>query len=305
MRRFCEVTMIVTPVKTPSGARSGRRPFRDSPIFTRITSKRPTTVQRRGLSVARATFFRQGRQLFNFAHADDIGYRPTMEDACSSCGEFAGPDTQYYGLFDGHGGKEVASMCAEGMHKLIATHLANGEDIKNAIKRSFAELSRQATTRCVYAGSTAAVVVIKDNTIYAANAGDSRIILVDNENVQRMSFDHRASVQSERRLIIRRGGAVIAGRVNGILMVSRAIGDREVARYITSEPHITTAPLKPGMKLIIACDGVWDVMSDKVAAGILNRSRDPADAARAIKEEALKRGSTDNISVMIVDLKPL
>ena len=295
--------MIITPTRTSNGSRSGRRPVRDSPIFTRVLSKRPMTVSRRGLSVARATFLRQGKQLFNFGHADDIGYRPTMEDACASCGEFAGPNTQYYGLFDGHGGKEVAAMCAESMHKVIATHLSNGEDTRNAIKRAFADLSRQATTRCVYAGSTAAVVVIKDNTIFAANAGDSRIILVDGETVKRMSFDHRASVQSERRLIVRRGGAVIAGRVNGILMVSRAIGDREVARYITSDPHITTAPLKDGQKLIIACDGVWDVMTDKVAAGILTRCRDPAEAARAIKEEALKRGSTDNVSVMVIDVR--
>jgi serine/threonine protein phosphatase PrpC len=59
------------------------------------------------------------------------------------------------------------------------------------------------------------------------------------------------------------------------------------------------------MKLIIACDGVWDVMTDQMAADIYARCRDPIEAARVIKAEALKRGTTDNVSVMCVELRPL
>jgi serine/threonine protein phosphatase PrpC len=128
------------------------------------------------------------------------------------------------------------------------------------------------------------------------------VILIEGTKARRLTFDHKATVPSERRAVIARGGTVIQGRVNGILMLSRAIGDGEIARYISCEPHQEALPLADGQKLIIACDGVWDVMTDQMAADIFNRYEGPIQAARAIKAEALRRGTMDNVSVMCIDL---
>jgi serine/threonine protein phosphatase PrpC len=249
------------------------------------------------------TFYMGGTNLFPGGHADAIGRRPTMEDACASYGGFAGPGTQYYGLFDGHGGREVAVYCAENLHRIIAQNMAAGQPPGSAIRSAIYDINHQAISRWEYAGATAVIVVIANNTIYTANVGDSRVILIENGRARRLTFDHRATVPSEKRAILGRGGTVFLGRVNGVLMLSRAIGDAELARYISCDPYMTSNPLKDGLKLIIACDGVWDVMTDQMAADTYGRCRDPIEAARVIKADALKMGSTDNISVMCVDLR--
>jgi serine/threonine protein phosphatase PrpC len=267
-----------------------------------MAAVRPQTTAR-ARSVLR-TFFIEGEQMFPVGHADAIGRRPTMEDACSCQGLFAGPKTQYYGLFDGHGGKEVAMYCADNLHKIIAQNYVSGEPLGPVLKSAFASAHNAVVDRWLCAGSTAAVVVIADDIIYAANVGDSRIILIEKGKARRLSVDHKATLPAERRAILSRGGTVFQGRVGGILMLSRAIGDGEIARYLSHDPYMASVPLKEDMKLILACDGVWDVMSDQMAADIFVRVKNPTEAARSIKQEALKRGTMDNVSVICVDVSP-
>ena len=279
-------------------------PTTPSRSLKRVTPpSRPGTV-RVSRSVQRKTFYLTGKQQFPGGHADTIGRRPTMEDACVAAGEFAGPKTQFFAVYDGHGGKEAAHYCAEKLHEIIAQNYTRGESIQPIIKKAIHEVNQYVISRWEFAGTTAAIAVIVDSMIYTANVGDSRVILIQpNGKAKRMTFDHKATAPKERRLVIKRGGTIFQGRVNGILMLSRAIGDATVAKFISCDPYMSEAPLEEGMKMILACDGVWDVMSDQYAADIFTRSGNPIEAARAIKTEALKRGSTDNISVICVELK--
>ena len=286
-------------MKTPVLSRSGRITAK-KPLFKPRLVVRPTTVKR--AASVQKVFHMDGKQLFRGGHADARGRRPTMEDASSSHGEFAGAGTQYYGLFDGHGGREAALFCAQNLHVMIAQEIENGKDVQEAIRQSILEINRKVLAKWEFVGTTAAIAVIVDDVIYTANVGDSRVILIENGKAKRLSFDHKATNSTEKALIMARGGRVYQGRVNGILMVSRAIGDAEIARYITCEPYMTKTPLVEGMKLILACDGVWDVMSDQNAADIFLQRKDPLEAARAIKAESLRRGTMDNVSVMCVEL---
>jgi serine/threonine protein phosphatase PrpC len=240
--------------------------------------------------------------LFPTGHSETVGRRATMEDACVIIGNFAGPDTQYYGLFDGHGGREAATYCAENLHHLIARRYCPGVPLGPAIRDSISEVHREVVSRWDFAGTTAAVVVIADRLIYGANVGDSRIIHIRGGEAKRLSFDHKAIVPSERLLVEGRGGRILDDRVNGILSLSRAIGDAALEHVISCEPQLVTAQFRDGDKLIIACDGVWDVMSDQIAADMFERADGPLEAANKIESEALRRGSTDNISVICVEL---
>jgi serine/threonine protein phosphatase PrpC len=226
-----------------------------------------------------------------------------MEDAWVSVGNFAGLGSQYYGLFDGHGGAEASHYCAEHLHHIIVRRAISERNLCLVIKHSIYEINREITARWTSAGTTAAVVVIANSHIYTANVGDSRIIFVSHGRIERMTVDHHASVPSERFAIMARGGRVTSGRVNGTLMLSRAIGDGDLARYISCEPHMSVRPFRKEYRIIIACDGVWDVMSDEEAVDILNASKTPAEAARLIRDEALRLGSEDNVSVSCIDLR--
>lgn len=75
------------------------------------------------------------------------------------------------------------------------------------------------------AGSTAVVVLVKDNVLYCANAGDSRAIACINGKLEILSMDHKPNNENESKRIIEGGGWVEFNRVNGNLALSRALGD--------------------------------------------------------------------------------
>jgi len=96
----------------------------------------------------------------------------------------------------------------------------------------------------------------------------------------------------------------------GALSMTRAIGDHFLRRHgVIAEPEISGVRRGPQDELLlIATDGLWNFVSCEEAAAVARRALQRADAAaavpRALTKLALSRGGTDNISVMVVDLRP-
>lgn len=245
-----------------------------------------------------------GKQLYSGGHAESIGPRPSMEDACVIIGEFAGPNTQYYGLYDGHGGSEVSLYCANTMHRTITRIMKENQNMEAVITEAIAEVNAHCSNKWPFVGTTAAMTLMFGDEMWFANVGDSRVILIENGKATRMTYDHKTSDPAERAGVIERGGHIINERVNGILMLARAIGDGGLGEAVGCLPHITKAVRKDGMYMILACDGVWDVMKDQEAADMVLAIGNCLEAAKAIKDEALSRGSTDNVSCVVVNLTP-
>ena len=88
-----------------------------------------------------------------------------------------------------------------------------------------------------------------------------------------LSEDHKPNTESERTRIENDGGVVIwAGtwRVGGVLAVSRAFGDRPLKKYVISTPDVHEESMTGDDEvLILASDGLWDVVSNKVRADLL------------------------------------
>lgn len=85
-------------------------------------------------------------------------------------------------------------------------------------------------------------MVTEDNHIYVANAGDSRSIIGISGKAKPLSFDHKPTDEGEMNRIIKAGGFVEFGRVNGNLALSRAIGDFEFKQNdkLSPESQIVT-----------------------------------------------------------------
>eukprot|EP01137_Pigoraptor_chileana_P025448 Opistho-2@94963 len=125
----------------------------------------------------------------------------------------------------------------------------------------------------VTSGSTAVCVLIKDKKMFCGNAGDSRCIISSAGANIPMSFDHKPVNEGESQRITAAGGFVEFGRVNGNLALSRAIGDFEFKtnpamsaqdQIVTVFPDVITRPLTDKEEfLVLACDGIWDVMSNQ------------------------------------------
>mmetsp|Transcript_66860 Transcript_66860/g.207061 ORF Transcript_66860/g.207061 Transcript_66860/m.207061 type:complete len:459 (+) Transcript_66860:124-1500(+) len=171
-----------------------------------------------------------------------------------------------------------------------------------------------------------------------ANLGDSRAVLCRSQNghlsAVRLSDDHKPGRADERRRIEAKGGVVdmqgvwrvftpgpaaFGGRhVLWGLAVSRAFGDllmKEPQRYgcagatgelVTAVPEIHTYDLHPTEDrfLILACDGIWDVLGDDDAVAVCIEHRSADLAAHALIRRAFEIGSDDNLTALVLAWQP-
>ncbi|KUJ21732.1 protein phosphatase 2C ABI1 [Mollisia scopiformis] len=142
----------------------------------------------------------------------------------------------------------------------------------------------------------------RQRVLYTANVGDARIILCRNGKALRLSYDHKGSDENEGKRVANAGGLILNNRVNGVLAVTRALGDSYMKDLVTGHPYTTETVIQADLDefIILACDGLWDVCSDQEAVDLVRNQPDPVAAAKQLVDHALARFSTDNLSCMIV-----
>ena len=125
----------------------------------------------------------------------------------------------------------------------------------------------------VRGGCTATVVLFVGERGFVAHVGDSRLALVRDGRLERLTVDHRPSNKAEADAVRARGGVVLSfggrePRVNGVIAITRALGDREFTGALTCDPDVSEVPLRLGTAdvLVLACDGLWDAVSFVAAA---------------------------------------
>lgn len=98
----------------------------------------------------------------------------------------------------------------------------------------------------------------RQRVLYTANVGDARIILCRNGKALRLSYDHKGSDENEGKRIANAGGLILNNRVNGVLAVTRALGDTYMKDLVTGHPYTTETVIQHDLDefIIIACDGV-------------------------------------------------
>ncbi|XP_010247858.1 PREDICTED: probable protein phosphatase 2C 75 isoform X2 [Nelumbo nucifera] len=272
-----------------------------------------------------------------------------------------GRPLHFFAVYDGHGGSH------ERMHVFLEEELMreeseSGEDgrtaqqerWRSAMGRCFERMDEVALNACAcgkvvtpceceragltseIVGSTALVGVITPDSIIVANCGDSRAVLSRGGKAIPLSFDHKPDRPDELSRIEAAGGRVIylnGARVLGILAMSRALGDKYLKPIVISEPELTITERTPEDEcLILASDGLWDVLSNDMACDVARRclqEAEPSNGTRILNSEpqlegndgehqcqsrcslaaalltrlALGRKSADNISVIVIDLK--
>jgi hypothetical protein len=157
-------------------------------------------------------------------------------------------------------------------------------------------------------GTTAIVALMRGSDLWVANAGDSRAVLVRDRSVRILSEDHKPNKMSEASRIRRAGGHILwhgVWRVEGVLAVSRAIGDRPLKPYVISDPDVVHTTLGEGDRyIVIATDGLWDVASNVNVAVVANRCQSAREVPDGLVSYALQRKTGDNVTVLAVDVRP-
>ncbi|GFY84095.1 protein phosphatase 2C family protein [Actinidia rufa] len=153
-------------------------------------------------------------------------------------------------------------------------------------------------------GSTASTAVLIGNHLYVANVGDSRTVISKAGTAIPLSEDHKPNRSDERKRIEHAGGVVMwAGtwRVGGVLAMSRAFGNRMLKQFVVAEPEIQDLEIDEEFELLVlASDGLWDVVPNEDAVALAQTEEEPEAAARKLMETAFTRGSADNITCIVV-----
>lgn len=254
------------------------------------------------------------------------GLRPYMEDAYQvKLNLPSSVKPAYFAIFDGHGGHRCAEYAAQNVHDFLVQSLEHDSNPRSALvtalKRTDDEWLAFATPhahdRSFDAGSTCVVALVVDGTLYVANIGDSRAVLSRKTDAVCLSDDHKPDPRAnehdmgykETKRIERLGGSVSLNgtwRVQGVLAVSRALGDRRLKRFVTADADVRVHQLRHGDDfLILATDGVWDVISPQAAVDLVGKScpLDVNEAASCLVDTAFQLRSTDNITALVVDLR--
>uniref|UniRef100_A0A5S6QRU2 protein-serine/threonine phosphatase n=1 Tax=Trichuris muris TaxID=70415 RepID=A0A5S6QRU2_TRIMR len=207
------------------------------------------------------------------------GWRISMEDAHIQL--LAMPEDEglsFFGVYDGHGGAAVARYASYHLHKRIVQSKAYEEGrIADAIRDGYLSTDEEILHREDNAGhmtgTTAVVVLIKDNFLYCGNVGDSRAVVSSSGWARALTVDHKPINELEIKRIIAAGGWVEFNRVNGNLAMSRALGDFMYKRneekpideqIVIAVPDVTCWHLSDKDEFVVlACDGIWDVLSNQ------------------------------------------
>ncbi|KRY40153.1 putative protein phosphatase 2C T23F11.1 [Trichinella spiralis] len=223
----------------------------------------------------------------------------------------------FFGVYDGHGGACASRYASCHLHKAIAQTKAFAEgDLVEAIKQGFLDVDKDMLENhgnlVGVAGTTAVIVMLKEDTLFClsaycllacnsamlknisssqfafdGNVGDSRAVISAGGVAEPLSFDHKPVNEGEIKRIFSAGGWVEFNRVNGNLAMSRALGDfiykachekSPKEQIVTAYPDVVSRSLTDADEFIVlACDGVWDVMTnqevvdfcrERIAAGL-------------------------------------
>lgn len=237
------------------------------------------------------------------------GKRATMEDFYDIKNtKIDGKRVCMFGIFDGHGGSRAGEYLKEHLFDNLMKHPQFLENTKVAISETYkqTDVDFLDSEKDSYRddGSTASTAVLVGNHLYVANVGDSRTVMSKSGNAIPLSEDHKPNRVDERKRIESAGGVVLwAGtwRVGGVLAMSRAFGNRMLKQFVVAEPEIQDLKIDEEFELLVlASDGIWDVIPNEDAVSLAQAEEEPETAAKKLTEAAFTRGSADNITCIVV-----
>ena len=214
-------------------------------------------------------------------------------------------------VLDGHGGKFCSDFLKDNLYRYFTSYLKNNYEIKKSIKLSFKLINNNFLSYYNNSGTTCNLLIINKNInkFVLANVGDSRcIVCYKNNKVKQISIDHRPDNIKEKIRIELLGGKIIKNRVEGILGLTRAFGDKYLLKYVQPNPDIFEGKINNIKYFLQGSDGVFDYASNKEIIFIFNRyliqtnNNYKKSVEMLMKYIYKNKKSKDNISIIVTTI---
>ncbi|CAL9236290.1 unnamed protein product [Arabidopsis halleri] len=226
----------------------------------------------------------------------------------------------FFGVFDGHGGSKAAEFAAMNLGNNIEAAMASarsGEEgcsMERAIREGYIKTDEDFLKEGSRGGACCVTALISKGELAVSNAGDCRAVISRGGTAEALTSDHNPSQANELKRIEALGGYVDCcngvWRIQGTLAVSRGIGDRYLKEWVIAEPETRTLRIKPEFEfLILASDGLWDKVTNQEAVDVVRpycvgvENPMTLSACKKLAELSFKRGSLDDISLIIIQLQ--
>ncbi|KAH0930543.1 hypothetical protein HID58_016270, partial [Brassica napus] len=245
-----------------------------------------------------------------------------MEDRYSAVVDHDGGGRRkaFFGVYDGHGGSNAAEFAAKNLGNNIEAAVAaarSGEDgysIERAIREAYLKTDEEFLKEGSGGGACCVTALISNGELAVSNAGDCRAVISRAGVAEALTTDHSPNQENELIRIRASGGYVDCHhgvwRIQWTLAVSRAIGDEYLKKWVIAEPETRTLKIKPELEfLILASDGLWDNVTNQEAVDVVRpycigvENPKTLTACKKLAELSSTRGSLDDISVIIIQLK--
>lgn len=223
-------------------------------------------------------------------------------------------EEKYIGLFavadglGGYEGGEIASslalrVLAENIVKsLFLSELGGKPSVVNdeliskvltqAVRAANSEIYAQSQVQGNNMSTTLVAALLVNNTAYIANVGDSRIYLLQGEELRQITTDHSLVAALVAAGEITPEEVYAHPRRN---VITRCLGIQQ-----SVEADLFTKVLKPGNSLLLCSDGLWEMVRNNEIRDVVLRAQNPQAACEQLVELANQNGGVDNISVIVV-----
>lgn len=275
---------------------------------------------------------------YEVSNTAEKGARPHMEDqncVVDAANDIYGlsnqPRMAFFGVFDGHSGKLAAEYTKTHLPYNVLRHasfdvtkLGSSDDagVRTAITEGYlktdADFMAIAEKDGLKAGTTAVTLLLLDEYMVISNVGDSEAVVCRDGKAVQLSTLHTPTNEKEKQRVAAAGGAIVhygTWRVNGVLAVTRSIGDRTLKEQVTAHPDTAIEKITDKDEFIIlATDGVWEAVSHQEAVDLVRQERekerekkegeeDTRSISRRLVDEALRKESKDNITAVVIFFK--
>ncbi|MBZ5594588.1 MAG: protein phosphatase 2C domain-containing protein [Acidobacteriia bacterium] len=235
------------------------------------------------------------------AAASDPGIlRPNNEDRV-----YADDAAGVFLVVDGMGGRAAGELAAETAIQVIPKHLESSdgdpaERVRQAITLANNEIYRLAQEReeCRGMACVLTLAVAHEDQITLGHVGDSRLYLVWNGTLRKLTSDHSPVGEWEEQGELTEAAAMSHPRRNEVF---RDVGSKPREANEEEFIQIKSFPFRPGAALLLCTDGLSDMLTSAVISSVVERyCGDPEITARELVAEANRQGGKDNISVIFV-----
>lgn len=207
-----------------------------------------------------------------------------------------------FAVFDGHGGREVADLAATQIPERLWHHPSWPSKPREALSGALRNCHEDARKQGLKGGSTVAMVTVADGYVTVCNAGDARVVAgLRGGGSRRLSVDHKASTEAEAKRVREAGGFIVKGRLCAMIAVTRGLGDFDFEDSgMTCEPFLDSFPISEIEFIVVASDGLWDIIDDEQCCSLVRSWGRQDTLAHRLARSARTGGTDDDVTVIVV-----